>query len=214
MAARMPTHICLLFACFDKSWRQEYKASWLHSELKAAQGNPDTLYQNPLVWPRRSCTRRWWSCRRARARASSTPLCRTGTRATRRASAASTTSSPSAACATALPRTSPGRRRASTTYPIPRPKSNHKDRDVTARASRRARLRSACKITWKLIITSSALWQLCHQAQPEPRRRLAHLLDAGAPKHNTDVNARALRWLTSVCKLSASWSFHHRLAAA
>jgi Fe-S cluster assembly protein SufB len=42
-----------------------------------------------------SCTRRWWNWSRSTMRRSSIPPCRTGTRATRTARAASTTSSPS-----------------------------------------------------------------------------------------------------------------------
>ena len=50
---------------------------------------------------RTSCTPPWWSWWRSTTPRSSTPRCRTGTPATRRAGAASTTSSPSAASAPA-----------------------------------------------------------------------------------------------------------------
>ena len=54
--------------------------------------------------------RRWWSSRQARTRILSTARCKIGTAAMRRASAASTILSPSAASATAPTPRSPGRR--------------------------------------------------------------------------------------------------------
>jgi hypothetical protein len=57
-----------------------------------------------------SCMPRWWNWSRTTTRTSSIRRCRTGTPATRRGAAASTTSSPSAGCAPARARTSPGRR--------------------------------------------------------------------------------------------------------
>ena len=59
---------------------------------------------------RTNCTRRWWNWSRWTTPRSSTRRCRTGIRATRKARAAFTISSPSAACARGRIPRSPGRR--------------------------------------------------------------------------------------------------------
>ena len=90
--------------------------------------------------------------RRGRRRRSSTPRCRTGTRATRKASAASTTSSPSAANAAAAIRRSPGRR----WRPVRRSPGSIRPACCTART------RWASSIRWRRPTTIS---------RPTPARR-------------------------------------------
>ncbi len=85
-----------------------------------------------------SCTRRWSSWWRSRTRRSSTPPCRTGTQATGKGRAASTTSSPSAANAWGRARRSPG----------PRSRPARRSPGSTRPASCRGTTRSASSTRW------------------------------------------------------------------